>query len=86
MLTSGLMPLQKAARIVRQLEGDWQDSVADDLRPKSKVRFAVVVALSAKSGEVDELKRVLRTLHEQLHEVKPIEFRPDEVDSGQVII
>jgi DNA-directed RNA polymerase len=52
----------------------------DGIQPKQPIKFISVLSLSAKSGEIDELKSTLRQLYDDIHPVGPVEGLDEEFD------
>ncbi|KAI6234572.1 GTP-binding protein 10 [Aphelenchoides fujianensis] len=71
----------KADELMPQLAAiDWPSRLPEDLRPRLPIRFAAILPLSAQSGDVRQLKAVLRQLHARLHPLEHVEF--DEKEAG----
>lgn len=46
---------------------DWHLNVAESLRPAEPIKFDYVLPISARLGEIDQMKKVLRRLYKDLH-------------------
>ncbi|KAI6212032.1 Ribosomal protein L15 [Aphelenchoides besseyi] len=60
---------------------DWHLQLPDNIRPKHPIRFAAILPLSAKTGNVGQLKVILRQLHNRVHPLENVEFEKENTES-----
>ncbi|KAI1714495.1 50S ribosome-binding GTPase domain-containing protein [Ditylenchus destructor] len=65
-----------------EIRRNWFSAVPKNIQPKQPIQFEEVIAISAKRGELGELRQVLKKIHDKINPKVHVEFEEEKETSS----